>query len=183
MKKTIAKVISIVCALSIFTACGNSSASQEELERLKAENESLRAEQSAETVIQSTAAVSSGWSATYDNCSLKIGSATLVEDFRGDPAIVVEMLFRNDSDKARSCSFTYVVDVYQDGVECESAILGSEYKDKFDTSTAITDIKPGVELKVYKAYNLRSESSDVMLEVRGLYDYNQSILFEKTFKI
>lgn len=203
MKKENVSLIAALCAVFMFSACGNS-ADTKELERLKAENEALKSEMSettaVETVTEETtlsettkaeteteasetteaAPAGDGW-VTYDDCNLKINGASLVTDYKGEPAVVLEMQFKNNSDEAVSCGFTFVVDVYQDGIECDTAILGSDSKEKYDTGTNFTDIKPGVEITVYEAFKLRNDLSDVVVEVSGLYDFSNEILLEHTF--
>lgn len=193
MKKTITAIVALVCALTMFTACGNNSVDREELESLRAENESLKAQQTAEiettTNLETTTTAevvsdidSSGeWDATYNDCSMRFEEANLVYDYDDNLSVVVKMTFRNDSDKACSCGFTFAIDAYQDGVECDSAILWGETSDTYDTGTNTTEIKPGVEFTVYKAYKLRNDASDVVVEVRGLYDFDKNILCEQTY--
>ncbi|MGN0638176.1 MAG: DUF5067 domain-containing protein [Huintestinicola sp.] len=211
MKKAKYIFIAALCAAAMLSACGSSAdtSGQAELESLKAENEALRAEiaettmsevvtssetssveiaeeTAAETKTEietetTTAATAEDGTAVYDGCSLKINGATLVTDYKDEPAIVLEMQFKNDSEEAASCGFTFRTDVYQEGIECDTAILFGDVADKYDTSTYITDIKPGVEITVYKAYKLRNETSDVNVEVGGLYDFSKEILLEHTF--
>lgn len=190
----------VICAAAMLTACGTDD--KAELERLRAENESLRAQQTAaETAIatsEETAPVTSpethgepptalvtedigDWDACYNDCFIRFEEANIGYDYNDEPVIVVEMTFRNESDKARSCSFTFSTDAYQDGIECDTAILFGDIADKYDTGTGITDIKPGVELTVYKAYKLRDKESDVVIEVKGLYDFDDTILFTQTY--
>lgn len=201
MKKTSA-IFSVICAAAMLTACGNDD--RAELERLRAENESMKAQQTAgetaaaaskETEPETAPETSNetltvpetedigDWDACYSDCFIRFEGANVVSDYNDEPVIVVEMVFRNESDKARSCSFTFSTDAYQDGVECDTAILIGDIGDKYDTGTGITDIKPGVELTVYKAYKLRDEKSDVVIEVKGLYDFDDTILFTQTYEM
>lgn len=202
MKKILAATVAVICTMAMFTACQNDD--KAEIERLKAENEALKATQStqaatenitttavqteaeSETTSVQTEAVSeitadNEWDATYKGCSIRFEGANLVYDYADNPTLVVEMTFRNDSDKSRSCGLTFSVDAYQNGIECDTAILWGETSDKYDTGTSITDIKPGVEFTVYEAYKLRDETSDVVVEVKGLYDFDSKILFTKTY--
>lgn len=192
MKKTICTVLAFMCSVSMFSACKNSD--NAEIERLRAENESLRAQQTAETNIEETTttraertttakAPAGDWDATYKDCYVKLNGATMVEKSNGDLVAVIEITFRNESEETRSCGLTFAIDAYQDGIECDQTILFGEIGDEFDTGTDVTDVKPGVELTVYKAYKMRNDTSDVVVEVRGLYDFDKNVLFEMTYRI
>jgi len=190
-------LIALLSMSVLLSACGGNddSAVQEELESLRAENESLKTEteaavqpqtegttetsaaESVETTASEAVPASDGW-ASYDGCSIKINDAYLVKDYNDEDAVVLEMQFKNDSDDKASCGFTFNVDVFQDGIECDMAIL---WKSDYDTGTFTTDIKPGAELTVYKAFKLNNTSSDVEVEVSGLFDFNSEILLEHTF--
>lgn len=193
MKKILAAALAVICTMAMFTACQNDD--KAEIERLKAENEALKATQTTQEVTESITTtavqtetvpettVGNEWDAAYKDCSIRFEGADLVYDYNDNPTIVVEMTFRNDSDKSRSCGFTFSVDAYQDGVECDTAILWGETSDQYDTGTNTTDIKPGVEFTVYKAYKLRNETSKVVIEVKGLYDFDSKVLFTQTYNL
>lgn len=200
MKKSL-KIFSVVCAAAMLTACGGGE--KAELERLRAENGSLKAQQTTKgttAASQETAPETApetfdetisvpqtdeigDWDAAYNECFIRFEEANITYDYNDEPAILVEMTFRNESDEARSCSFTFSADAYQDGVECDTAFLWGDIADKYDTGTGITDIKPGVEITVYKTYKLRNTESDVVIEVTGLYDFSDTILFTQTYTV
>lgn len=192
MKKIVCTILAFMCSVSILSACKSSD--NAEIERLKAENESLRAQQTVETNIEeitttraertTTAKAPAGdWDATYKDCYVKLNGATMVEKSNGDLVAVIEITFRNESEETRSCGLTFAIDAYQDGIECDQTVLFGEIGDEFDTGTDIADIKPGVELTVYKAYKMRNDTSDVVVEVRGLYDFDKNVLYEMTYRI
>ena len=205
MKKTICTLLSIICALVTMTGCQNNDYNYEELiEELRDENISLRSEnlllkeqlnkQTAATTRtetttittkkETTAAIPNGkWDATYNDCYVKLNGATIVERSNGESVAVIEITFRNESEETRSCGLTFAIDAYQDGIECDKTVLLGEIGDKFDTGTNATDIKPGVELTVYKAYKMRNDTSDIEVNVRGLYDFDKKVLFEMTYTI
>ncbi|MDE7294999.1 MAG: DUF5067 domain-containing protein [Oscillospiraceae bacterium] len=164
MKKILAAAFAIICTMTMFTACYNDDKSH-----------------TTQAITQT--AVSNKWNATYNKCSIRLEGADLVYDYDGDPIIVVEMTFRNDSDKSRSCGYTFSVDAYQDGIECDTAFLWGENSEKYDTGTNTTDIKPGVEFTVYKAYMLRDETNRVDIEVKGFLDLSNEILFAKIYNL
>lgn len=206
MKKTICTLLSIICVFATMTGCQNNDYNYEErIEELMDENISLRSEnlllkeqlneQTATTTRTdttmmttkeetTTAAIPNGkWDATYKDCYVKLNGATIVERSDGESVAVIEITFRNESEETRSCGLTFAIDAYQDGIECDNTVLFGEIGDEFDTGTNVTDIKPGVELTVYKAYIMRNDTSDVVVDVRGLYDLDKKVLFEMTYTI
>lgn len=192
MSNKITKIVAALAAVTLtLSACGNS-ADQEELERLRKENEELKAQQTAETTIVETTTTTTEseednsemqdteWT-EYDDCYVRFDGATTVPDYNGDIALVVQMTFRNNSEEPHSCGYTFDIDAYQDGVECDLAILSGDVDEEFDTSTYLTDIQPGIEFTVFRAYKLRSDSSDVVIDVRGFYDFDNKLLYEQTY--
>ncbi len=174
-----------------FSSCKSNDSNNAELESLRAENESLKSTSVETTTLPTTTTppettapkpittIATEPYGTYKSCTAVLEGATIVTDYKDEPAIIVEITFTNNSNENRSCGFTFTIDAFQDDIECETAIV-TNY-DEFDTSTNITDIKPGVSFTVYKAYKLRNESSDVVVEVSGLYDIDGKVISTKTY--
>lgn len=190
MKKSKIKfaIGTVLCFACLLSGCGNNSNDSAEIESLKAEIESLK-ETTVDTKTETTTTFVTTEKTTitqatepygiYKGCTAVLEDATIVTDYRGNPAVVVEITFTNNSDENRSCGLTFAIDAFQDGIECETAVV-TDY-DEFDTGTNVTDIKPGVSLTVYKAYKLRNESSDVVVEVSGLYDFDSKVISRCTY--
>lgn len=194
--KTKLAIGTALCFACLLSGCGNNFNDSAEIESLKAEIESLKettVDTKEETTTTSATTVTTTATTTertkitqatepygtYKGCTAVLEGATIVTDYRDNPAVVVEITFTNNSDENRSCGFTFAIDAFQDGIECETAYI-TDY-DEFDTGTNATDIKPGVSLTVYKAYKLRNESSDVVVEVSGLYDFDNEVISRCTY--
>ncbi len=189
LKSTLA-VGTLFCLALLFSSCQSGDSNNAELESLRAENEALKSI-SVETTLPTTTTSPENAASkpittiatepykTYKGCTAVLEGATMVTDYKDEPAIIVEITFTNNSNENRSCGFTFTIEAFQDGIECETAIV-TDY-DEFDTSTNFTDIKPGVSFTVYKAYKLRNESSDVVVEVSGSYDIDSKVISTKTY--
>lgn len=119
----------------------------------------------------------------YDNCAVSFSGATIVSDYKGNDAIAVEIKFKNDSDKAQSYIFTFVTKAFQNGIECDNAFLSGSYDDAFDSGTAVKEIKPGAETTVYQIFKLYDNSSDVTVEISGLYDIHSEVIDSQTWRL
>ncbi len=96
----------------------------------------------------------------------KVKSAKLCKDYRGKNSVLITYEFTNNADDAVSFDTALDDNVYQDGVELETAIL-DEDTDLFDVS-----VKPGVTKEVKKAYVLRDDSTPLEVEIEELFSFN-----------
>lgn len=97
-------------------------------------------------------------------CTVK--SAKLCKDYAGKEAVLITYEFKNNGSEAISFDVALNDNVYQDGVELETAIL-DEDTDYFDVS-----IKPGVTKDVKKAYLLRDSSTQLEVEISEWISFN-----------
>lgn len=104
-----------------------------------------------------------------------IDGARLAEDYQGNPAVVVSFTFTNNSDDSQAFMTSTMVDVYQNGVECEMAI-GADY----DSGSSMSKIRPGATTTVELAYQLK-DTSEIEVEVKELSIFDDSILAYETF--
>lgn len=105
-----------------------------------------------------------------------IDGATVTTDYSGDPAIVVELTFTNNSDEATSYYLECSDKAFQNGVELGTAIVSG-----LETNYT-TELKPGASVTVYRAYSL-SDESDVTVEVEEWLSWDDTILAEATFSV
>lgn len=105
-----------------------------------------------------------------------IDGVTVTTDYSGDPAIVVEFTFTNNSDEATSFAVACYAKAFQNGVQLDSA-----YVTDVD-SNYTTELKPGASVTVRRAYSL-SDESDVTVEVEEFLSLDDTILAEATFSV
>ncbi|MEC4177002.1 DUF5067 domain-containing protein [Adlercreutzia sp. R21] len=125
-------------------------------------------EQQAQPADQAEA--SSDYAVTIDGCRV-------TEDYAGEPVAVVTYTFTNNSDDATSFMVALRPQVFQNGVELNTAI-GSDW----DSEKYLKDVKPGSSSTVEIGYTLDDES-DLTVEVTELISFDDTILAEATFSV
>ncbi|TJW11258.1 DUF5067 domain-containing protein [Parvibacter caecicola] len=123
---------------------------------------------------QPQAAQSSQESTSYE---VVIGEARTVEDYQGNPAVVVSYTFTNNSDEAVSPMVAVHAKAFQNGVELDTAFLTEDA----ETAKAMNEVKPGASITYEDAYKLTDTASDVLVEVEELFSFSDELLAEKTF--
>lgn len=82
----------------------------------------------------------------------------------GDEALVIDMLFTNNSDSTTSFSSNYNVNAFQNGVALEYWYIGIDY----DPSLNFRDIQPGTTITVQVAFALDDES-EVIVDLEEIW--------------
>lgn len=111
---------------------------------------------------------------------VNIKEAYTVQDYEGNPAIVVTFSWTNNSDKTTSSAVALYMKAFQGGVQLDNALIFDT--DLFDSSGYLKDIRPGASLDVQQAFKLRNNSSDVEIEVSELISFSDDIV-GTTFKL
>lgn len=113
-----------------------------------------------------TAGTSSGKIGDYN---VSILDAKKVTDYQGNPAIIVNFDYTNNSSESRMFSTSVACTAYQNGVQLSSAfILDGSY----DAEESLKNIKPGSSLKVQQAYVLDDAAAPVTVEVTGWLSFD-----------
>ncbi len=124
---------------------------------------------------QPEAAQSGGEAADYQ---VTIGETRTVDDYQGNPAILVSYTFVNNSDEAVSPLVAVSAKAFQNGMQLEGAIG----VDGAESSKSMSEIKPGASVTYALAYEL-TDTSDVTVEVEELFSFSDELLAEKTFSL
>lgn len=104
-----------------------------------------------------------------------IDSASMTTDYEDNPALVVNYTWTNNSDEATSFAVAFDETCFQNGVEREMAIVSD-----VDTSNYMNEVQPGSTAEVTLCYELEDES-EVTVEVKELFNLDDTVLAEKTF--
>lgn len=96
--------------------------------------------------------------------SIKITGHLLSKDYEGSDVLVVNYEFYNGEDSANGFSYMFNDKAYQNGVECDSMVIGC---DDVDAQSQLNKIQPGVSYIVSVGYHI-SDKSDVEIEVKDL---------------
>ena len=169
MKKAIAILTAFILMVSV-AACGtgtesdsssNSSSESSSMVENNASSSETSSEPSEDAPADSTAPLK------YDceDGTLEYLSYEITEDYEGKPAITLHFNFTNKMDEAQSVQTVFYPKVFQNGVECEMAIVTS---DSEASSNTIKSIQKDTTLEVALSYSLQDTTSAVDLEVQAL---------------
>lgn len=105
----------------------------------------------------------------YEDGRLEYLSYEVLQDYEGNPLILIHFNFTNTSNENKSAQLLFDVSVFQNGVECEFGIM-------MDTNEAynnlIKELQPGTTLEVAFPYVLQDTTTPVDLEVSPLFDFS-----------
>lgn len=114
--------------------------------------------------------------------SVVIDSCRLAESFDGKPVVIVKYIFTNNkNDDATSFSFAFDDAVYQNGVGLNEAYILKDSAN-FSMDNQTKEIKKGASIEVEVAYELNDTTTDIEVEVKELWSFNDKTL-TKTFSI
>lgn len=97
--------------------------------------------------------------------SFSIVSTSISQDYNGDSVLVVEYAFYNGEDKATSFTFACNDKAFQNGVECDSSVVGCT---DVDTQQQLNDVQPGNTYNVKVGYHLQ-DNSQVNIVITDLF--------------
>lgn len=109
--------------------------------------------------------------------AVTIDDATVTEDYEGNPAVIVDYTFTNNSDEATSFAVACHAKVFQNGVQLESAITTDDLGNGY-----MAEIKPGASTQARLAYSL-TDQSDITVEVEEFFSLDDTMLAEATFSV
>lgn len=109
--------------------------------------------------------------------AVTIDGSTVTTDYEGNPAIIVDYTFTNNSDDATSFAAACYPQAFQNGVQLETAIVTDDLGNGY-----YAEIKPGATTSARIAYSL-SDESDVTVEVSELIFLDDTLLAEATFSV
>lgn len=97
-----------------------------------------------------------------EETSIKIIGHKLSKDYKDQDVLVVDYEFYNGNDKPESFIFAFSDKAFQNGVECDDSVFGC---DDVDSQSQMSDIQPGVTIKVSVGYHIK-DTSDVSIIVQ-----------------
>lgn len=110
-----------------------------------------------------------------EDTGISIASWSLDKDYSGSDVLVIEYAWTNNDDEPASFVFSVNDKVFQNGVECETAISC----DSVDSSMQSKDVQPGVTYNVKVAYVLQDMTTvNVVVEKAFSFD-DKPVLNEK----
>ena len=101
--------------------------------------------------------------AALGDYTVEIESATITQDYAGDPAVVITYSWTNNSSETTSPLFSVSTAVFQDGVGLESALITDD--SVYDSSMHMADVRPGTTIEVQEAFSLYNTTSPIEVEI------------------
>lgn len=101
--------------------------------------------------------------AALGDYTVEIESATITQDYAGDPAVVITYSWTNNSSETTSPLFSVSTAVFQDGVGLESALITDD--SVYDSSMRTADVRPGTTIEVQEAFSLYNTTSPIEVEI------------------
>lgn len=137
------------------TSTGSTSTSSESTSSSSSESSSTKSEESSAST-ESTTESAPESSAPVEDANIKIASWKLSTDYSGKDVLVIEYEWTNTEDDTANFMTTFTDKVYQNGVECDSTVIGC---DDVDSQKQMNDIKPGVTYNVAVGYLLQDKTN------------------------
>ena len=131
----------------------------------------------AETTPEEQAQEAEPEEAPQSDYAVTIDGSTVTTDYEGNPAMIVDFTFTNNSDEATSFAVACSQKAFQNGVQLETAIVMDDLGNGY-----MAEIKPGATTQARLAFSLADES-DVTVEVGELFSLDDTILAEATFSV
>lgn len=114
--------------------------------------------------------------------NIEIKSCRLAKDFQGKDVVIVKYLFTNVSDDNAAAFYTSFDDqVYQNGVGLNGSYVLDESAN-YSADNQTKEIKKGASLEVEVAYELNDTTSDIEVEVKEYFSFNDTVI-TKIFSI
>ena len=101
--------------------------------------------------------------ATLGDYEVEIKSASIVQDYEGNPAIVVTYSWTNNSEDTTSAITSVSCSAFQSGVGLETAIIMDD--SAYDSDSFMTEVRPGTTIDVQAAFVLNDKTSIVEVEI------------------
>lgn len=115
------------------------------------------------------------------NYNVVIDSCRLAEDYEGNPIVIVKYVFTNNYEEATPFYLTLDHAVYQDGIGLTECYLAADSAN-YSSDNQIKSIKTGATLNVEIAYTLNDTETDIEVEVKEMFSFNNKKIV-KSFSI
>lgn len=188
-KKLVTLILAGAMAFSM-TACGDTEESTDTQTEAQAETDASAAESSdteeapeeepAEAPVEEEADPTAPVKVECDEGMLEYLSYEMISDYEGNPAILIHFNYTNNSDQSAMAQSYFYPQLFQNGVECEMAIL-SDSPEAY--SNLIKEIQPGTTLEVGFPYTLQDTTNPVDLEVQAMSDMLSGETYKQTINL
>jgi hypothetical protein len=105
--------------------------------------------------------------------AVKVIEAKKAKTYDGKSAVVIEFDWTNNSNESKSFMWATAITVFQNGVECGTAIIGD---DEYDDAAYMREIKPGKSHKVWQAWEIYDDSP-LELEIKPAFSFSDDCIY------
>ena len=112
---------------------------------------------------------------------VEIKECRLAKDYEGKDIVIVKYGFTNNGDDATSFMIALDAQVYQNGVGLNNTYFTADSAN-YSSDNQMKDIKKGASIDVEVAYDLNDTETDIEVEVKELFSFDDSVV-TKTFSI
>lgn len=156
------RILASICALTIIAALSACTTETTDSESSKVESSAAESkEESAESSEESSEEETEAAEFVF-----AINSTSLGKDYEDKDVLIIKYDFTNNSDEATSFTFACQDTVFQDGIECDSTVIGC---DDIDSQEQLNDIQPGKTYTVTVGYHISDMSKPVDVVVTDLF--------------
>lgn len=108
--------------------------------------------------------------ANLGDYAVEIKSATVTQDYDGNPAVIITYSWTNNSSETTSPMLSISTAVFQDGIGMDSAFI---YDDPdYDGGMYSTDVRPGTTIEVQQAFELSNTTSPIEVEITEAFSWD-----------
>ena len=104
------------------------------------------------------------------NYSVSVNSYEISKDYNGNPALILNMGYTNNSNGDSPFYAAVEVTAFQDGIELEKAYYFSD--DSLDNTNNYLNVLPGAGCAVAEAFVLTSDTSPVEIEIAETFSFD-----------
>lgn len=174
-RKIIAGAFALTMIAASFASCtstdsdtsepvSKTSASSEEKTESKAEESKTEESKADESKAEESTAEESKAEEKLDY-TVEINSVSFSKDYEDKDVMIVEYNFTNNTDKAQSFMFSCTDKAFQNGIECDSGVIGC---DELKDDKEMSDIQPNTTVAIKIGYKLQDMQTPVQIEVKDI---------------
>ena len=108
--------------------------------------------------------------ANLGDYAVEIKSATVTQDYDGNPAVIITYSWTNNSGETTSPMLSISTAVFQDGIGMDSAFIYDN--PTYDGGMYSTDVRPGTTVDVQEAFELSNTTSPIEVEITEAFSWD-----------
>lgn len=106
---------------------------------------------------------------------VEIKGAYLLDDYQGNPAVVVTYAWTNNSQETTNAMAQLLEQTFQNGVELDRATISSSQR--YEAGTSLRDVRPGAQAEVQCAFRLPNTTSPIEFEVSEFLSQSNTVVY------